>query len=86
MENLYASAQPCPMCISAIYWARIDPVYFGKSARDTAALSPELTDAFIYRALSRSWDQREIPQTRLLAEAAIKVYKEYAAKQKRARD
>jgi guanine deaminase len=86
MEKLYASARPCPMCISGIYWARIDRVYFGNSAKDTAALSPELNDAFIDRALSRSWDQRAIPQTRLLAEAAIKVYKEYAARRKRARD
>jgi guanine deaminase len=82
--DLYASAQPCPMCLAATYWARIDRVYYGNSARDSAAAG--FDDGFIYEQLTRPPAQRKIPEVQLLGNEALDVFKDYAAKQKRAKD
>lgn len=82
--DLYASAQPCPMCLAATYWARIDRVYYGNSAKDSAAIG--FDDDFIYQQLTRPPDQRKIPEVQLLGKEALEVFKDYAAKRKRVKD
>jgi guanine deaminase len=55
---LYASCEPCPMCLGAIYWARPGAVVFAATASDAARAG--FDDAFIYRELERPWPKRKI--------------------------
>lgn len=73
--DLYASAEPCAMCLGAIYWARIDRVFYGNSVKDTAAIG--FDDEVFYRQLTCSPQQREIPEVQVLAEEAQSVFREY---------
>ena len=57
--ELYASAEPCPMCLGAIYWARLDAVYFANSRADAAEIG--FDDAMIYEELDKDADQRRTP-------------------------
>ena len=81
--DLYTSAHPCPMCLGAIYWARIDRIYYGSSRKDAAAIG--FDDEFIYQQLMRPPQQRQVPEVQVLAEEAVQVFKSYAAKPDRVR-
>jgi len=69
---IYTSSEPCPMCLSAIYWARCDAIFYGNSAADAADAG--FDDAFLYEEVSRPIEQRKIPTTRLLSEEAIESF------------
>ncbi len=81
--ELYASAQPCPMCLCATYWARIDRVYYGNGARDSAAVG--FDDEVFYRELGRPPEQRAVPEIQLLRDEALAVFTDYAARRRPAR-
>lgn len=55
--EIYINGAPCPMCMSAIYWARIDRVYFGCSLEDTSRIG--FDDAFQYEDFRLAWEQRK---------------------------
>ncbi|MEO6846548.1 MAG: nucleoside deaminase [Chthoniobacterales bacterium] len=55
--DIYINGAPCPMCMSAIYWARIDNVYFGGSLEDTSKIG--FDDQFQYKDFTLPWDQRK---------------------------
>jgi guanine deaminase len=57
--DIYINGAPCPMCMSAIYWSRIDRVFFGNSLKDTSAIG--FDDAFQYEDFAKPWSQRHIP-------------------------
>ena len=57
--DVYASCEPCPMCLGAIYWARPRAVYFASARADAAAAG--FDDAIIYEQLARPLEQRSIP-------------------------
>ncbi|MGC2619427.1 MAG: nucleoside deaminase [Acidobacteriaceae bacterium] len=65
---IYTSCEPCPMCLAAIYWARIDRIYYGNTSADAARVA--FDDAFLYRELALPAPQRSIPSAMLLREAA----------------
>jgi tRNA(Arg) A34 adenosine deaminase TadA len=65
---IYCSCEPCPMCLSAIYWARIQIIYHGSTAEDAAAAG--FDDARLYRELSTDQERRAIPCLPLLREEA----------------
>jgi len=68
--ELYTNCEPCPMCIGAIYWARLDRVYFGNTKSDAKNIG--FDDAFIYDELMLNIHQRALPMIRFLPnEAAI---------------
>src|ERR1700728_3114164 len=62
--EIYSSCEPCPMCLAAIYWARIDHIWFGNSSADAARVA--FDDAFLYRQLALPSRERSIPSARLL--------------------
>ncbi|MBZ0229718.1 MAG: nucleoside deaminase [Bauldia sp.] len=59
--EIYINGAPCPMCMSAIYWSRIDHVYFAASLKDTSAIG--FDDAFQYEDFALPWDKRRIAVT-----------------------
>jgi len=56
--EIYINGAPCPMCMSAIYWSRIDRVYFGANLEDTSKIG--FDDAFQYEDFALPWDRRRI--------------------------
>lgn len=66
--NIYTSCEPCPMCLAAIYWARIGNVFYANTRADAAAIG--FNDEFLYRELVLPMDQRTIPIRQILREEA----------------
>ena len=73
--EIYASCEPCPMCLGAIYWARIERIYFGNTAEDARELG--FDDELIYRELQLPGAERRIPSRQLLPEQASAVFREW---------
>lgn len=63
--EIYSSCEPCPMCLGAIYWARLASIYFAASKDD--ASQSGFDDSFIYQEFSRRGDQRKIPMVRIMS-------------------
>jgi tRNA(Arg) A34 adenosine deaminase TadA len=70
--EIYASCEPCPMCLGAIYWARIDKLYYAATKDD--ATKADFDDSTIYKEFSLPKDQRTISSLQLMREDAIKVF------------
>jgi tRNA(Arg) A34 adenosine deaminase TadA len=66
--ELYSSCEPCPMCLAAAYWARLDALYFGATAADAARAG--FDDAFLYAELRKEPGQRKLRSERLLGDEA----------------
>ncbi len=66
--ELYTSCEPCPMCLAASYWARLDAVYYGCSAADAARAG--FDDAFLYEEFRKEHAARALPVTQLLGDEA----------------
>ena len=66
--ELYSSCQPCPMCLAASYWARLDAIYYGSSAADAARAG--FADAFLYDEFRKEQTARTLPATQLLGDEA----------------
>jgi guanine deaminase len=80
--EIYINGAPCPMCMSAIYWSRIDHVYFAASLKDTSAIG--FDDAFQYEDFAKPWSQRRIPVTENFErETGLKAYKAWMDKKDR---
>jgi guanine deaminase len=75
--QIYASCEPCPMCLAAIYWARCEAIFYGISAADAAAVG--FDDAFLYEEMRRPMDQRTIPAVNLMREQAISSFHAWRA-------
>ena len=70
--ELYSSCEPCPMCLSAIYWARIDKVYFANTRQDAQKI--DFDDSLIYSEFQKNIDKRKIPMTQMMRSEALKAF------------
>ena len=70
--EIYASCEPCPMCLGAIYWSRIGRVYFAVNRHDAAGI--EFLDEFIYEELAKPFDKRAMPIVHVPCDGALDVF------------
>ena len=76
--DIYTSCEPCPMCLAAIYWARLDRVFFANSRDDAARIG--FDDALIYAEVSKPVEHRIIPTVKVPLPEAEAVFAEWQAK------
>lgn len=77
--EIYTSCEPCPMCLGAIYWARLDKIYYGNNQLDAQKIG--FDDSFIYEELALNRTQRKLPSEILLHREALKAFEAWAAKE-----
>jgi guanine deaminase len=75
--ELYTSCEPCPMCLGAVYWARLERVFYALSRRDAARIG--FSDEFIYQELEKSHEKRLIPMIHLVNERAKEAFRQWRA-------
>ena len=71
--ELYTSCEPCPMCLSAIYWSRIDKIYYANTRDDAKKI--DFDDSLIYSELVKKIKERKIPTTQLMRNEALQGFK-----------
>jgi guanine deaminase len=77
-SEIFTSCEPCPMCLAAIYWARLDRVWYGNTRGDAALIG--FDDDHIYREIPLAIKDRSIPMARLLPDEAAATFREWDAK------
>jgi guanine deaminase len=71
--EIYASCEPCPMCLGAIYWARLARVYYGNTAADAARIG--FDDSLIYREIAQPHAERAIRMIQMMREEALAAFR-----------
>lgn len=79
--EIYASCEPCPMCLAAIYWARPSKLFYACSKEDAAAIN--FDDAFIYEEIARPVAERKIFTRQILREEALDAFTKWSASTKK---
>ena len=70
--DLYTSCEPCPMCLSAIYWSRIDNVYYANTRSDAKKI--DFDDSLIYEELKKDIKKRKISMHQIMRAEALKAF------------
>lgn len=76
--ELYTSCEPCPMCLSAIYWARLKCVYFANTRQDAARI--QFDDEFLYEQVGLPIAKRSLPMKQFLRKEALPAFAEWESK------
>jgi tRNA(Arg) A34 adenosine deaminase TadA len=76
--ELYTSCEPCPMCLSAIYWARVRQVYYGNTRKDAAKIA--FDDEHIYHEVAQPIGRRQLAMKQMLHEEALQAFVEWQQK------
>lgn len=76
--GIYTSCEPCPMCLAAIYWARLDRIWYANDRTDAAAI--QFDDDWLYREVALPLEARSLPATPLLRDEAQAVFRAWSAK------
>ena len=77
--EIYTSCEPCPMCLGAIYWARLDKMYYGNNKTDAKNIG--FDDSFIYDELALKPADRKLPSEVLLHNEAITAFEAWMSKE-----
>ena len=80
---VYTSCEPCPMCLSAIYWARLDRIYYAATCDDAAAAG--FDDRHFYREIRKPAAERSIPMQQALRDEALVALQTWMKKEDRIR-
>ena len=70
--ELYSTCEPCPMCLSAIYWSRINKIYYANTREDARKI--DFDDSSIYSELQKNINERKIPMTQIMRNEALKAF------------
>ncbi|WP_073207568.1 nucleoside deaminase [Xylanibacter ruminicola] len=76
--TIYTSCEPCPMCLGAIYWARIGKIFYGNTRKDARDI--DFADDFIYEELELPLEKRTVPIKPLLRDEALKTFRLWTEK------
>ena len=76
--EIYTSCEPCPMCLGAIYWARLARVYFANADADASKIG--FDDSLIYREIAQPHSQRKIPMMQMMREEALAAFRAWKSK------
>lgn len=76
---VYSSCEPCPMCLSALYWAGVKKIFYGNTKEDAAAI--DFSDKFIYDEIERKPADRHLPGIHVDGSKTIKAFEKWAAKE-----
>jgi len=71
-HELYSTCEPCPMCLSAIYWARIEKIYYANTRKDAQKI--DFDDSLIYSEFQKNIGERKIPMIQMMRNEAIKAF------------
>lgn len=70
---IYTSCEPCPMCLSAVYWAKIDTIYYANTRQDAEDIG--FNDKFIYDEIQKTLDKRQLPIKQMMRDEAQEAFK-----------
>jgi len=70
---IYTSCEPCPMCLGAIYWAKIDTIYYANTKTDAENIG--FSDKFIYEELEKPMEKRSLPVVQMMRDEALHAFK-----------
>lgn len=76
--TVYSSCEPCPMCLSALYWAGVERIFYGNTKQDAASIN--FDDSFIYDQLALDYTQRAIPCINIMRKEALAGFKAWVEK------
>jgi len=77
--EIYSSCEPCPMCLGAIYWARLERIYYANTRADAARIG--FDDSAIYSEIPLPVSQRKIPTIRMMGDQAMSAFREWDRKE-----
>jgi tRNA(Arg) A34 adenosine deaminase TadA len=77
--TIYTSCEPCPMCLSAIYWAGIDRIFYGNTKQDAKQIN--FDDSFIYDQIALDYSERSIPCINIMREQALAGFRAWSDKE-----
>jgi len=77
--DLYTTCEPCPMCLSAVYWARINKIYYANTRSDAQKI--DFSDALIYEELNKTIKERKIPMHQMMRKEALKAFEMWNKKE-----
>lgn len=73
--TVYSSCEPCPMCLSALYWAGVKKIYYGNTKEDADAI--DFSDKFIYEEIERAPQDRHMPGIHVASDETIKAFEKW---------
>jgi guanine deaminase len=76
--EIYTSCEPCPMCLGAIYWARLSRIYFACVAADASRVG--FDDSLIYREIAQPLTHRTIPMVQMMREESLAAFRAWKEK------
>jgi len=77
--EIYTTCEPCPMCLGAIYWARLDKIYYGNTKLDAKKIG--FDDSFIYDEIVLKPENRKLKMEQILPDEAIVAFKNWEKKE-----
>ena len=77
--TVYSSCEPCPMCLSALYWAGVERIFYGNTKEDAKAIN--FDDSFIYDQIALDYSERSIPCINIMRKEALAGFKAWAEKE-----
>lgn len=77
--EIYSSCEPCPMCLGAIYWAKIDKLYFANTKNDAKNIG--FDDSFIYEEIDKPYELRKVVTNQIMRQEALAAFKLWTEKE-----
>ena len=77
-SELYSTCEPCPMCLSAIYWARIEKIYYANTREDARKI--DFDDSLIYSEFNKNINERKIPMVQIMRNEALTAFELWSKK------